>query len=66
MPVMDGFDSSKAILDFYAQVKQSNHTLPNCQIVVLTAYTNSANYSKFESLGIKQILHKPAKSSEIA
>mmetsp|Transcript_339 Transcript_339/g.284 ORF Transcript_339/g.284 Transcript_339/m.284 type:complete len:111 (-) Transcript_339:2-334(-) len=63
MPVMDGLESAKRILEF--QQGKKTEEIPTCKIVFLTAFMNSDNIHKVNSLGIKDMLNKPANSLEI-
>ena len=56
MPVMDGFQSSKEILEY-----QKTYPGPDCKIVALTAFANPSNIQKCQSAGMIDTLNKPAK-----
>ena len=55
MPVMDGFDSSRNILNY----AQENH-LKKPVIIALTAFVNAENIDKCKEIGMLEVLHKPA------
>ena len=61
MPVMDGFESAKSILNFLKEVDDEDY----CHIVALTSYTSKETYQRAIEIGMKNVIHKPIESSEL-
>ena len=62
MPVMDGFESAKRILEFLSQ--EHNLQLPWQQavkIVALTSYTDKLTFDRCMEVGMIGVYHKPMK-----
>ena len=70
MPVMDGFDSSKEILNFQEDFiekkeKEGIRQIPRCKIVALTAFVGVKNIERCREVGMAKVLNKPAHIKEI-
>lgn len=55
MPIMDGFEASKKINEFYKGQNMSKHVI----IAVTANVTNNEIKSKIKECGIKEMVHKP-------
>ena len=66
MPIMDGFESAKNILEFLRQ--EQNVPLPwqqTVKIVALTSYTDKLTYDRCMEVGMIGVYHKPMKMEEL-
>jgi len=59
MPVMDGFESSRRILESQKDITEQ------ATIIALTAFTNTDYKDQCLQAGIKSVLNKPAKAMVI-
>lgn len=62
MPVMDGFDASKLINEFYSLQKVHNNKY---KIIILTAFVDSQGQSQADSVGADYYLRKPLSESKL-
>ena len=59
MPVMDGKEASRRILQLQRQHGVSEEDRNYTKIVFLTSFTNTALYDEAEQMGVKEVINKP-------
>ena len=60
MPNMDGFQAAEKILAAQKEYKKEHPHQPDCSIVALTAYKDKASKDRCFSIGMKEVINKPA------
>ena len=61
MPVLDGFDATKQILDLQKNLPQEKRA----KIVAVTAYVDAANINRCMDIGMVEVINKPATPDEL-
>ena len=61
MPIMDGFEASKKILEITKEANQEDY----CHIVALTSYSSQEVKDTALQIGLKDLINKPLDSKEL-